>query len=141
MDTHEQPPTSSAAPRDPTWTRLEDELAWYSRKSQASQRIFKRTKLAQLIIGAAVPVVALVDLQPIVTASLAAVVVVLEGAQQLYQWQANWILYRSTAEALKHERFLYLAEAGPYGGSDRPDAHLISDRDAAPQWAEVTRTE
>jgi len=82
-----------------------------------------------------VPVVALVDLQPIVTASLAAVVVVLEGAQQLYQWQANWILYRSTAEALKHERFLYLAEAGPYGGSDRPDAHLISDRDAAPQWA------
>ena len=46
-------------------------------------------------------------------------VVVLEGAQQLYQWQSNWILYRSTAEALKHERALYLAEAGPYRDEDR----------------------
>lgn len=98
---------------------MEDQLAWYDQKSQMCQRIFKRVKLAQLIIGAAVPVVALADLHPIVTASLAAVVVILEGAQQLYQWQANWILYRSTAEALKHERFLYLAEAGPYRGEDR----------------------
>ena len=28
-------------------------------------------------------------------------------------------MYRSTAEALKHERYLYLAAAGPYGGDDR----------------------
>jgi len=27
--------------------------------------------------------------------------------------------YRSTAEALKHERYLYLAKAGPYVGEDR----------------------
>ena len=46
-------------------------------------------------------------------------VVVLEGLQQLNQWQSNWVLYRSTAEALKHERFLYLANAGPYRGRDR----------------------
>jgi uncharacterized metal-binding protein len=111
--------TTSSAPPDPAWARLEDQVAWYDQKSQTCQRIFKRVKLAQLIIGAAVPVVALADLHPILTASLAAVVVILEGAQQLYQWQANWILYRSTAEALKHERFLYLAEAGPYRGEDR----------------------
>jgi hypothetical protein len=30
-----------------------------------------------------------------------------------------WISYRSTAEALKHERYLYLARAGPYTGEDR----------------------
>jgi hypothetical protein len=39
--------------------------------------------------------------------------------QQLNQWQSNWVLYRSTAEALKHERQLYLAKAGPYRGRDR----------------------
>ena len=27
--------------------------------------------------------------------------------------------YRSTAEALKHERYLYLAQAGPYADDDR----------------------
>ena len=58
----------------------------------------------------------------IVAAIVAAVVVVLEGAQQPYQWQTNWILYRSTAEALKHERFLYQTMAGPYTGNNR---HLV----------------
>jgi hypothetical protein len=39
---------------------------------------------------------------------------VLEGLQQLGQYQHNWITYRSTCEALKHEKYLYLAGAGPY---------------------------
>jgi hypothetical protein len=76
-------------------------------------------KLLQLLIGATVPVVALVAVPRTVTASLAGVVVVLEGVQQLYQWQTNCVLYRSTAEALKHERFLFLSRAGPYSGDDR----------------------
>lgn len=50
---------------------------------------------------------------------LAAAIVVFEGAQHLYQLQEDWIGYRSTAEALKHERYLYLARAGPYVGEDR----------------------
>jgi hypothetical protein len=54
-----------------------------------------------------------------VTGGLAALVVLLEGAQHLYQLQEHWITYRSTAEALKHERYLYLAKAGPYSGEDR----------------------
>jgi hypothetical protein len=54
-----------------------------------------------------------------VTGGLAAVIVLLEGAQHLYQLQEHWISYRSTAEALKHERYLYLARAGPYSGEDR----------------------
>lgn len=104
---------------DPAWVRLEDQLGWYDRKSQSFQRMYKRTKSIQLVIGAAVPVLVLLDLHPSLAASLAALVVVLEGLQQLYQWQANWILYRSTAEALKHEKFLFIAKAGPYRRDDR----------------------
>lgn len=103
----------------PAWERLEDQLGWYDRKSVACQRSYKRVKLAQLIVGAAVPVAAGIELPAAVTATLAAFVVVAEGAQQLYQWQTNWVLYRSTAETLKHEKYLYLAAAGPYSGDDR----------------------
>jgi hypothetical protein len=54
-------------------------------------------------------------------ASLAAVIVVSEGARHLYQLQEHWISHRSTAEALKHERYLYLTRAGPYtGGGPSP---------------------
>jgi hypothetical protein len=103
----------------PTWDRLEDQLGWYGRKSVAAQQAYKRVKLGQLIVGAAVPVLAALQVSAAVTATLAAFVVVAEGAQQLYQWQTNWVLYRSTAEALKHEKYLYLAAAGPYSADDR----------------------
>ena len=53
------------------------------------------------------------------TGGMAAVIVLLEGAQHLYQFQERWITYRSMAESLKRERFLYLAKAGPYAGDDR----------------------
>jgi hypothetical protein len=53
-----------------------------------------------------------------VTGGLAAVIVVLEGTKHLFQFQEQWITYRSTAEALKHERHLYLASAGPYAGEE-----------------------
>jgi hypothetical protein len=101
------------------WERLEDELAWYDAKSSACQRVFKQTKLLQIVVAAAVPVLAALSAPAALTASVAAIVVVLEGAQQLYQWQTNWVLYRATAESLKHERYLYLAEAGPYTGANR----------------------
>jgi hypothetical protein len=103
----------------PAWERLEDQLGWYDRKSVAAQKAYKRVKLSQLIVGATVPVVAGLQVTAAVTATLAAFVVVAEGAQQLYQWQTNWVLYRSTAESLKHEKYLYLAGGGPYSTDDR----------------------
>jgi hypothetical protein len=101
------------------WARLEDQLRWYDTKSVAAQRAYRFAKVVQLVVGAAVPVVALAEVPDTLTAILGATVVVIEGVQQLYQWQTNWVLYRSTAEALKHERYLFLAQAGPYLSNDR----------------------
>jgi hypothetical protein len=97
---------------DPTWDRLEDQIGWYDRKSGDNQRRYKWLKLLEIAVAASLPVVAAVHSPVWVTGGLAAVIVVLEGAQHLYQYQQNWISYRSTAEALKHERYLYLAPGG-----------------------------
>jgi len=99
--------------------RLESQLRWYGDKSRLTQRLYKWLKLLELAVAAALPVVAGLRSPVWVTGGLAAVIVVLEGAQHLYQFQERWISYRSTAEALKHERYLYLAKAGPYAGEDR----------------------
>ena len=107
------------AAEDPTWERLEDGIGWYDRRSSENQRLYKWLKLLELAVAAVVPVVAGVGSPVWVTGGLAAVVVVLEGAQHLFQFHEHWITYRTTAEALKHERFLYLAKAGAYGGEDR----------------------
>lgn len=112
---------------DPTMERLEDQIEWYDSKSVANQRGFRRVKAAQLIAASAIPAVATLDFHPAVAATLGAAVVVLEGFQQLNQYQQNWTSYRSTAEALKHEKYLYLANAGPYAANDDSRA-LLADR-------------
>jgi hypothetical protein len=107
------------AVEDPTWERLEDAIDWYDRRAGENQRLYKWLKLLELAVAAAVPVVAGVGSPVWVTGGLAAVVVVLEGAQHLFQFHEQWITYRSTAESLKHQHYLYLAKAGPYRGEDR----------------------
>jgi Protein of unknown function (DUF4231) len=115
--------------QNPTLDRLEDQIKWYDEKSQIAQRRFKTLKLGQVVIAAVIP---LVSVFPIphpqwVTAVLGLIVLISEAVQQLNQDQQNWILYRSTCESLKHEKFLYLAEAGPYVSANRPIA-LLADR-------------
>ena len=106
-------------PDDPTWNRLEDQLRWYSTSSRKNQRYYQWLKLLEIAIAASLPVVTAVHSPVWVTGGLAALIVILEGVQHLYQFQEHWITYRSTAEALKRERYLYPAGTGPYAVSDR----------------------
>jgi hypothetical protein len=57
------------------------------------------------------PLTAAVGAAAWVPGALGAVVVVVEGFQQLNQYQQLWTSYRSTAEALKHEKYLFLGRA------------------------------
>ena len=54
-------------------------------------------------------------------------IVILEGLQQLQQYQQNWTTYRSTCERLKHEKFLFLSHAGPYAGVSNLES-LLAER-------------
>jgi hypothetical protein len=118
---------AAAGENTATMARLEDQIDWYDRKSQAAQSNFKRLKVLQLVAAAVVPVVAAADATPWITAAVGGVVLVLEGLQQLNQYQQTWITYRSTCEALKHEKFIYLARAGSYTGSPDP-TRLLAEK-------------
>ncbi|HEX6456656.1 MAG TPA: DUF4231 domain-containing protein [Solirubrobacterales bacterium] len=111
----------------PARERLEDQMDWYDRKSQYNQHWFKRLKICQIVTAAAIPFAASVSAPVWVAGGGGALIVVLEGLQQLQQYQQNWTTYRATCERLKHERYLYLARAGPYSAAERPDA-LLAER-------------
>lgn len=113
---------------DPTTERLEDQISWYDRKSVYNQRMFKRLKGATIIAAVAIPLCAGLGGQfAIITGVLGALIALIEGIQQLNQYQQNWIAYRSTCEALKHEKFLFLANAGPYAAAEKPKT-LLAER-------------
>jgi hypothetical protein len=111
----------------PARARLEDQIAWYDAKSQLNQRWFKWLKVCQIVTAAAIPVAAAAGSPAWLMGGGGALIVVLEGLQQLQQYQQNWTTYRSTCERLKHEKFLFAAEAGPYAAAPRPDA-LLAER-------------
>ena len=123
-----------ANPKNPTFERLEDQIGWYDKKSAFNQRFFKRIKVIELIAAALIPLLAgLSTLIPypaiitIITGCFGALIVVLESLQGLYQFQSNWISYRSTCEGLRHEKYLWLAKAGHYADAKDPD-RLLAER-------------
>lgn len=98
------------------YKRLEDQIDWYDTKSGAAQGAYKRTKYFTISASAAIPIIAVIGFahSEFVVAILGALIAVLEGANHINQWQHNWITYRSTCEALRHEKYTYIERADPY---------------------------
>ena len=118
---------------DPIFKRLEDQLAWYSAKSRAARRTFKRIKVAEIVAAALIPFLTGQHWSlyiNYVTGGLGVLITVLEGFLHLNQYQENWANYRNTAESLKHEKYLYQAKAGPYAGASDIRA-LLAERTEA----------
>jgi Protein of unknown function (DUF4231) len=119
----------ATASADPIMGRLEDQIGWYDRRSVSSMRWYKRLKISEIACAAIIPFLAASRLPSTVyvTGALGVLVTVFEGLLQLNQYHENWIRYRSTCESLKHEKYIYLASAGPYASIDKPRA-LLAER-------------
>ena len=70
---------------------------------------------------------ALADANRMVLAAAGAAVVFASAYESINQYHSNWIAYRSTAEELKHEKYLHLAKAGPYASAENADK-LLAER-------------
>lgn len=118
------PPTLDTS--DPIYQRLIDEQTWYSQKSRAARTAFKRIKVTEIVAAAMIPFLTGQPLPGVtyIIGGLGVLITILEGVLHLNQYQENWTNYRNTAEALKHEKFLFLAHAGPYASATDPRATL-----------------
>lgn len=136
---------------DPIMERLENQIDWYDRKSIECHHIFKRIKIVEIVAAAVIPLLAAAGTGkylwlPWLTGALGVVITVFEGILQLGQYQQNWITYRATCESLRHEKYLYLAKAGPYASAS--DAHaLLAERieslvsQETSKWASMQQTQ
>ena len=122
---------------DPIIARLEDQINWYDKKSSNCQTKYKWIKSIEIIAAALIPFLSALHLSntnshlPItlgtITALLGVLITILEGVLQLNQYHQTWVTYRATCEALKHEKFTYIARAGVYAAPT--DAHaLLAER-------------
>ncbi len=120
---------SSESPDRITLDRLDKQIEWYDRRSKLNQLFYKALKTITMASAAAIPVLTTSGVRhgSGLAAALGVLIALLEGVQQLNQYQANWTTYRSTAEALKHEKYLFLGKAGLYLKADNAHA-LLAER-------------
>src|ERR687886_2035318 len=123
-------PAAASRTRSFDWLtdRLEPQIRWYGRAARRSRLGYLALRLLTLGAAAAITIVSITGWAPPgwqptwLPGILGALIALLEGAQGLFRWRDQWLIYRATAEGLKREQSLYLAQAGPYAGSTSSDA-------------------
>jgi Protein of unknown function (DUF4231) len=127
----------SPLPEGPTFERLQEQISYYGTNSRKAKRTFKRIKIIEILAAAlipflgslSVPLPRLKDHVSLIAGALGVLITILEGILHLNQYQESWTNYRATAEALKHEKYLYLGKAGPYTKSVTSDPEaLLAER-------------
>lgn len=100
-------------------TRVLDQIKWYDKKSKTNKTFFLALKISEIILALFIPFISGYihsnDSQAkIIVGLLGIFVAAIAGIVTLIKFQENWIEYRSVAESLKLEKFLFLSKAGPY---------------------------
>jgi hypothetical protein len=98
--------------------RLEKEIKWHSNKAQHNKRRFRSNQIMIMMASAIIPIVNILEFgnleTRIISSILGGLIIVITGISQLEKYQQNWLLYRTTAEILKKEKWLFKHDAGPY---------------------------
>jgi hypothetical protein len=101
--------------------RLEDQINWYSKKSQINQKNFKICRIIEIISAAIIPFLAGFPTFPcysLLIGGLGVLIAVTASVSSLYKFQEHWIEYRTTCETLKHDKYLYQTKCAPYESED-----------------------
>ena len=113
--------------------RLDDQQTWYEDKSAWNQTWYKRLRMVEVVLAAGIPFVSSLigkfpdspNVVPIIVSMIAFLIAATSALLALYRFQDNWLQYRSTAEQLKREKFLFLTKNQPYDGEDA--FHVLVD--------------
>lgn len=103
--------------------RLDNQIKWYSSKSRYNQKMYKRLGLLEIISASLIPLLSglssMISYSEWIIGILGVIIAVAVGASTLYKFHENWLAYRTTLEALKHEKLLYLTQTAHYDNDER----------------------
>lgn len=98
--------------------RVADQIRWYDKKSATNKNSFLSLKITEIVLALTIPLLSgYMETQSVIAkivGVLGLIVATIAGLITLLKYQENWIEYRTVAESLKLEKFLFLAKAGPY---------------------------
>lgn len=105
--------------------RVDDQIAWHSRKSAANKMMYRTLTTINIAAAALIPFLsafalilaedsAYVRALPVIAGGVGVLLTVSSGILTVYRFHENWVDFRLIAESLRREKYLYLARAEPY---------------------------
>jgi hypothetical protein len=109
--------------------RLEKQIEWHSKKARHNKLRFRQLQITILVASAIIPIINVAnigDVQTrIISSIIGGIILVITGVTQLEKYQENWILYRTSAELLKKEKYFFENNAGEYSKVDGPEKNKL----------------
>lgn len=103
-------------------SRVDNQIEWYSKKSQLAQKRYKQFQTAEIIMAALIPLLSGYSVKheniSLIVGILGAAIAIIESITKLNKYHENWIQYRTTCEMLKYHKHLFLTQTYPYNPSD-----------------------
>ena len=101
--------------------RLDNQIDWYSDKSSRCKVWYRSLRIIEIVAAAIIPLLSGMDnllYSNWIIGGLGMLIAISAATGSLFKYHENWIQYRATSEALKHEKFLFLGGSAPYDGEN-----------------------
>gem|GEM_PF-274746 len=114
--------------------RVNDQIQWYEKKSAINQKRYKQCQIGAIVFGAAIPLLTAISFEDFevllrfTIALLGSLIAIMNALVSLYKFQDNWVQYRTAAESLTREKFLFLTKSRPYAGDEEKDFKQLVER-------------
>lgn len=109
-------------------TRVDDQIAWYDKKSIYCQKMYKRMQIAEIVLAALIPLLSAYSENcaiAIVVGLFGSAIAITESISKLNKYHENWIEYRTTCELLRYQKYLYETHSSPYNQEEETIENLF----------------
>ena len=107
--------------RSAVWAAYSDQFSNYSAGARRNRLAYEVSRVVSLVAAATVTVAAGLSATPWVTATLGALIVVVEGLGQSFQWHVSWVAYRQAAETMRQHAIDFVAGVDAFDTPDLDD--------------------
>ena len=110
--------------------RLEDQINWYDKNAIKYKKYHNMTEITTILMSTSIPFLAGFiginrDLLILVFSILGFAITLLTSISSFLKFHEKWQEYRTTAETLKHEKFLFEYSSGVYKDIENPEQLLV----------------
>jgi hypothetical protein len=119
--------------------RVEYQIAWYSKQASKNKKLNNASKGAVILLASSIPLVTQLnfdaELKNLSLTTIGAAIAIISGLSTLLKFSEKWGKYRSNAERLKNELYLFKTKTGQYQDVDTAFKLLV------PKVEEIISTE